>query len=292
MRFEIPTIARDPADNRYAPSWAGVDDLAGPSGFISEEHQAIHEATKDLPGWQSPGDSQKLYEAAYFSGQVILEIGVFGGRSAVVELRGALAARKAHGGPLPQYFGVDPDLNAYGRTHETLQGAGLLDRAMVYIGDLRQFLAEVPIVPTMVFVDGSHEFEGVWADLECLSRWLVPGTAVMCHDYMNPDVPVRPAIDEWVERGAYELFGVSDNTAVLRATDLCQGTAPRGLSEEAFQATINALAPVYQHMKRPGPRPDVSHLTHVARQDLGLAIGKDMPAGEASGAAKVAVASG
>ncbi len=280
MRFEKPTITHDPADNRYTPSWEGVDALSGPSGFISEEHQGIHEATKDLPGWQSPGDSQKLYEAAYFSGAVILEIGVFGGRSAVVELRGALAAQKAHGGPKPQYFGVDPDLNAYSRTQATLKAQGLAERALVYIGDLRQFLAEIPIVPTMVFVDGSHEFEGVWADLECLSRWLVPGTAVMCHDYMNPEVPVKPAIDEWVARGAYDLIGVSDNTAVLRATDLCQGSVPRGLSEAAFKATIEAMAPVYEAMKRPGPRPDVAHLTHAARVDLGVTVGKDMPVSE------------
>ncbi|GIW74719.1 MAG: hypothetical protein KatS3mg103_1241 [Phycisphaerales bacterium] len=144
----------------------------------------------------------------------------------------------------------------------------------------------------MVFVDGSHEYEGVWADLECLSRWLVPGTAVMCHDYSNPNVPVRPAVDEWVQRGAYELLGVSNNTAVLRATDLCKGTAPRGLSEQAFRATIEALAPVYEHMKRPGPRPDVAHLTHRARLDLGLAVGRDLPVGQATGAARVALASG
>jgi len=169
----------------------------------------------------------------------------------------------------------------------TLRAQGLADRALMYIGDLRQFLAEIPIVPTMVFVDGSHEFEGVWADLESLSRWLVPGTAVMCHDYSNTDVPVKPAIDEWVERGAYELIGVSDNTAVLRTNESCQGETPRGLSEAAFRATIEAMAPVYENMKRPGPRPDVAHLTHAARLDLGIAVGKDMPAGAASGAAKV-----
>lgn len=277
MRFEPPTITHDPAENGYKPSWAGVDAMAGPSGYINDEHRGIYEATKQLPGWQNLGDSLKLYEAAYFSGAVILEIGVFGGRSATVELRGALAAQKDHGGAKPQYFGVDPDLNAYSRTQGTLAAQGLADRALVYIGDLRQFLAELPIVPTMVFVDGSHEFEGVWADLECLSRWLAPGTAVMCHDYMNPEVPVKPAIDEWVARGAYDLIGVSDNTAVLRATDLCLGSVPRGLSEAAFKATIDALAPVYETMKRPGPRPDVAHLTHVARQDLGLTVGRDMP---------------
>lgn len=292
MRFERPVLTQDPTNHAYAPSWPGVDRLAGPSGFINQEHQGIYEATKDLPGWQDPGDSLKLYEAAYFSGSVILEVGVFGGRSATVELRGALAAQKSNGGSAPQYYGVDPDLNVFSRAMETLRSEGLDGRAMLYMGDLRQFLSLVPIVPTMVFVDGSHEFEGVWADLETLSRNLAPGTAVMCHDYSNTDVPVKPAIDEWVQRGAYDMVSVSHNTAVLRATDLCGGRSPRGLSKDAFEHTKKALDHVYEHMKRPGPLPDVAHLTHRARFDLGVAVGKDMPAGEASGAAKVAVPAG
>ena len=77
-----PDLVRQPGEDRsHRPSWTGVE------GMLNEEHAGVYEATKDLPGWQDPADSQKLYEIAYHSGAIILEIGVYGGRSAVVELR-------------------------------------------------------------------------------------------------------------------------------------------------------------------------------------------------------------
>jgi hypothetical protein len=166
----------------------------------------------------------------------------------------------------------------------TLEGLDLASRALLYTGDFRQFIFDLPIVPTMVFVDGSHQYDGVWADLEALSRILVPGTAVMCHDYSNTDVPgVRKAIDEWCAPtaggvGAFELWGVSQNTAVLRAGDACRGGggggAPRGLTEATFRKTADALAARYREPRAPGAggfRPDVAHLTHDARCELGVA---------------------
>ena len=53
-------------------------------------------------------------------GAVILEIGVFGGRSAVVEVRGALAAARARGEAGPQYYGVDVDPAAIARRFKTI----------------------------------------------------------------------------------------------------------------------------------------------------------------------------
>lgn len=273
MRFTPPQIRHEPTPNVFHPSWPLPEGATGE--FLSEEHAGIYEATRDLPGWQDPGDSFKLYEAAYHSGSVILEIGVFGGRSAAVELKGALAALRDHGGPAPQFYGVDPDPGAFSRATTTLGGLDLLGRALLYNGDFRQFIHDLPIVPTMVFVDGSHEYDGVWADLEALGRILVPGTAVMCHDYSNPDVAgVRKAIDEWVDRGLYELWGVSQNTAVLRAGDACRGKggAPRGLTEATFRKTAEALAARYRQPREPGAfRPDVAHLTEEARRELGAA---------------------
>lgn len=293
MRFASPQIRHDPSPAVYRPSWP-LPQGAIDGQFINDEHKSIYDATKDLPGWQDPGDSFKLYEAAYHSGSVILEIGVFGGRSAAVELKGALAAcrdRKAAGGPelpLPQFYGVDPDPAVFARAMATLEGQDLAGRALLYTGDFRQFIFDLPIVPTMVFVDGSHEYDGVWADLEALSRILVPGTAVMCHDYSNTDVPgVRKAIDEWCAPaaggvGAFELWGVSQNTAVLRAGDACRGGlgggsgggrgAPRGLTEATFRKTADALATRYRQPREPNAfRPDVAHLTHDARRELGVA---------------------
>jgi predicted O-methyltransferase YrrM len=169
--------------------------------MINDEHRGIFAATKSLPGWQDPADSHKLYEMAYRSGSVILEIGVFGGRSAVVELRGALTAAKERGLGAPQYYGVDIDPGFFDRTLKTITASGIADRCLLYHGDLASFLRELPITPTMVFVDGDHRYPGCWADLRLLTTVLLPGTPVLCHDYGG--IPgVKRAVDEWVAAAA------------------------------------------------------------------------------------------
>ena len=105
----------------------------------------------------------------YHSGSVILEIGVYGGRSGVVELRGALAGARDQGLPPPQWYGVDVEAAAIQRGSATLTKEGVAERALLYHGDLAGFLSELPIVPSMVFVDGDHSYAGCWRDLRLLS---------------------------------------------------------------------------------------------------------------------------
>ena len=98
----------DEDSNRHRPSWVS------PDTFLSDEHAQIFAKTAAIPGWQTPGDTFKLFEMGYHAGDVILEIGPFGGRSATVTLRGALAnpARTLR----PQYFGIDIDADSIART--------------------------------------------------------------------------------------------------------------------------------------------------------------------------------
>ena len=109
---------------------------------------------------------------AYHSGSVILEIGVYGGRSAVVELRAALHAQADKGGTGPQFYGVDLDPAAIPRSLKSLRDAGVEKHCLLYHGTLKDFHRDVPITPTMVFVDGDHSYEGVLADLAPLSTFL------------------------------------------------------------------------------------------------------------------------
>src|SRR5262245_13839631 len=151
----------DRTDGSLRPSWS-----ANP-GFINDEHRSVFRDTENIPGWQEEGDSYKLYEMGYFAGDVILEVGVYGGRSAVIELRGALANRERR--KAPQFFGIDLDPTAIKRSHETLTRYGLADHALLYHGDLDSFATEFLVDPTMVFVDGDHEYAGVKRDLEVLT---------------------------------------------------------------------------------------------------------------------------
>ena len=163
---------------------------------------------------------------AYKSGGVILEIGTYAGRSAIVKLRGALANpdRMIH----PMYFGIDINVTAVFRTLKYLEDHKLMQHALAFHGDLSAFISEFDIQPTMVFVDGDHRYEGVRQDLELLGQFLVADTPVLCHDYTNAqnesgEIGVRKAVDEFVAGGWARMVGVSGCSALLVTSEQCQG---------------------------------------------------------------------
>jgi predicted O-methyltransferase YrrM len=227
----------DRKDLTIRPSWS-----ANP-GYLNEGHERVFEETKDIPGWQMEADSYKLYEMAYFAGDVILELGVYGGRSAVVELRGALSnpARTRK----PQLFGLDLDPGAIQRSYDSLKAFGVAEHALLYQGAIDTFMEEFSIQPTMVFVDADHRYEGVKQDLDALSRLLSPGVPVLCHDYSNPEndtgeYGVRRAATEWEESGHAEFRGTFGCAALFVTTARCQG-APMRMSDGAFAERRDAL---------------------------------------------------
>ena len=188
----------------YRPSWPGAE------SFLSEAHAQIFDQTSSLPGWQRPGDSFKLYEMGYFAGDVILEIGTFGGRSATVELRGALAnpARTQR----PQFYGIDIMDDSITRTRQILAGEMLGQYCHLFHGVLRDFVQRWSITPTMVFLDGDHSYEGCKADLEILSQYLKVGTPVLVHDFLNTEndtgkIGVKRAAQEWQAAGHGRFMG-------------------------------------------------------------------------------------
>lgn len=189
-----------------------------PLTWINEEHKGIYERTKHLPGWQDPGDSAKLYDLGFHHGDFILEIGVYGGRSAVVELLGALANPDRTKPPC--FLGVDLDLDAVARSYRSLTEFSLEKHAAIFQGTLQELAGEMKLNPTMVFLDGDHSYEGVRSDLATLSGFLAAGTPVLCHDYANSDndtgkLGVRRAVDEFVAAGGARLEGVYGVSALL-----------------------------------------------------------------------------
>ena len=188
----------------HRPSWPGAD------SFLSEEHAQIFEKTSALPGWQTPGDSFKLYEMAYYAGDVILEIGTFGGRSATVELRGALAnpARTQR----PQFYGIDILDDSITRTRQILVTEMLGQYCHLFHGVLRDFVSRWSITPTMVFLDGDHSYEGCKADLDILSQYLKVGTPILVHDFLHTEnetgkIGVKRAALEWQAAGHGRFMG-------------------------------------------------------------------------------------
>jgi hypothetical protein len=214
----------------FLPSWSNY------RNFINENHTSIYEKTRHLEGWQAIADSRKLFEMAYFCGEVILEIGVYGGRSAAVELLGALdnPARKNP----PQYFGIDHCPRAIARSLKNLTNMNLDQYAMLFLGDIDGFARHFSISPTMVFVDGDHRYRGLTKDLEVLSGFLAPETPVFCHDYMNPEnrtgeMGVRKACDDWEASGYADFIGTFGAGALFLTTSKCE-TVRGALIRERF----------------------------------------------------------
>jgi hypothetical protein len=231
----------DRLDRSIRPSWS-----ANP-GYVNEGHRRVFDETKDIPGWQLEADTYKLYEMGYFAGDVILELGVYGGRSVVVELKGALSnpARTRK----PQLFGLDTEATAIKRSYDALKAFGVADQALLYQGDIDSFVSEFSIGPTMVFVDADHRYEGVKRDLDGLSRLLAPGVPVFCHDYANREDPageigVRRAATQWEESGHASFSGAFGAGALFVTTERCTGPIGR-MGDEAFAQRRDALLRSY-----------------------------------------------
>lgn len=192
------------AMERHRPSWPAE------AGFLNEEHAQIFAQTSHLPGWQAAGDSFKLFEMGWQAGDVILEIGPFGGRSALAALRGALANRDRT--LRPQYFGIDIDADSIARTRASLASEMLGDYCHLFHGNLKEFAERWRITPTMVFLDGDHTYAGVASDLALLSKYLRAGTPVLVHDFLiaaddKDKIGVNRAATEWEKQGRGRFLG-------------------------------------------------------------------------------------
>ena len=193
---------------RHRPSWSEIENQH--AGFISEKHQAVFAQTAHLPGWQTPGDTYKLYEMGFHVGDVMLEIGPFGGRSAAAMLFGALHNPKRTS--QPEYYGIDISMDSISRSRGMLAEFKLGDRCHFFHGVLQDFVKRWNITPTMVFLDGDHSYEGVMADLKTLSTYLKVGTPVLVHDFLNSEnetgkLGVKRAALEWEAAGHGQFMG-------------------------------------------------------------------------------------
>ncbi len=198
-----------------------------------------------MPGWQAEHDSFKLFEMGYYCGDVILEIGVYSGRSAAVSLLGALSNPMR---TTPRYFGIDIELEAVVCGTQHLAAMGLADHAILFCGDANQFLSQISLTPTMVFVDGDHSYEGTKGDLTALTPLLAPGTPVLCHDWHRPTsgvnvdldaietpptknevvgenmwIGVQKATNEWVRDGFATYAGAFGCCALFVTSSKCGG---------------------------------------------------------------------
>jgi len=257
-------IYTDRKDVSIRPSWRAN------WAYINDKHRTIFEETKDIPGWQMEGDSYKLFEMGYFAGQDILEIGTFSGRSAVIELEGALSNDQRKEGP--RFFGIDIEMESIKRTYNTLLNHGhLLEYALLFHGDLRAFFSKFPIGATMVFLDGDHRYEMVKKDLEVLGDMLGPGIPVLFHDFLNPEnetgsYGVRRAATEWEEAGFAAFYGAFGCSGLFVTQSKCKGAGKAVMGRQAFVKSKDELLESYGLTKQ-RVRTFLANRLHIAKPD-------------------------
>lgn len=195
----MPDIIYPRRHRTSVPSWSGTEQ------YLTAEHEKISQLTKGIDGWLADGDAYKLYEIGYHAGDVILEIGTYAGKSAVIEILGSRANPRRK---RTRWFGLDLDPKAIWRTRKTLEQWNLIQHARMFNSDLGNFIPAHVISPTMVFVDGDHKYEGVKEDIALLSQFLGRGVPVLFHDYLNPQTEgVQRACDEWEQTGHVKFMG-------------------------------------------------------------------------------------
>ena len=177
-----------------------------------------------VPGTSSRGECQLLALLALQSppGGVVLEIGAFKGKSTAWLVEAA-----EHRAERPTVVSIDPHIGAdwhpqatwpdFQRTVETF---GLLDRRLEI---RRAFSADVardwqrPI--SFLWVDGSHAYEDVVADIEGFVPFVVPGGYIVFDDATDPKFGVRDALrDRMRPREDCQLLGLVRHLAVYRRT--------------------------------------------------------------------------
>jgi hypothetical protein len=172
----------------------------------------------DVAGWLTEAEGAELARLA--EGKVVLEIGSYAGRSTICLARGAVSV-----GAVDTFDGRGTP--AEGQTFElfraNLRRYGVEDRVAVHRGTSAEMLPLLPPVYDLVFIDGSHDYESVKADVGLALGKLKPGGLLAFHDYRTfPgesdgrwDPGVTRAVNELLADGG-ELLGRFDSLAVVR----------------------------------------------------------------------------
>lgn len=181
-----------------------------------------------LVGLMNPGVGPALHGLARAvpSGQAIVEVGSFRGKST------AYLAQGAKDGNEPPVFAVDPwDLagNVYGKhgftrpeVRESFEVQlrkvrlwGRVVQVQAFSVDAAKVYDGPPI--GLLFIDGDHSYRAVRADFEAWSPLLADGAVVAFDDF---DTKPNPGVAQFVgELVGYDVEIVADHLAVCRPRD-------------------------------------------------------------------------
>lgn len=169
----------------------------------------------EIDGWFSEQDAGFVTALCRRTSGMVLEIGVFKGRSTAVMAPVCLAAGRDYH-VVDNFWGTeecDPAtvaqrsekvLTAFRRNMKSL---GLWDRITVHKSDSYAATAAFRDASLgLCFIDADHTFEGCVRDLESWWPKVRPGGVLAGHDYSDSRrFTVRPAVDSFVASGSLRL---------------------------------------------------------------------------------------
>jgi hypothetical protein len=175
-----------------------------------------------VDGLLTPQEVTFLYrQAKETSSGCIVEIGSYHGRSTI-----ALALGAQEGTKVPVYA-VDPYVSFVGPLGGTFgpqDKVGLVHNLLFTKAVPHVWLIQLPSVQAargwqepiaLLWIDGDHTYEGVKADFDSWSSFVVQGGMVAFHDSLDPRFGVHRLIKEIIEKGDYKNIGVVEKITLI-----------------------------------------------------------------------------
>ena len=149
----------------------------------------VRQLTSGIDGWLSDGEGELLYELAKKvpSGQAILEIGSWKGKSTVWLAKGTEAGQRN------KVHSVDPhseskahisegETNTYPAFVDNLTKAGVQDIVVPLVKTSAEAVKRWREGIGLLWIDGMHEYEDIKRDFLSWEPYLLPGARVAFHD--------------------------------------------------------------------------------------------------------------
>ncbi|MGH2453077.1 MAG: class I SAM-dependent methyltransferase [bacterium] len=173
---------------------------------------ALRERMRAIEGWLRDDEAAFLYAAAR-SGPgrgAIVEVGSWKGRSTVALAAGAKAAGRE------QVHAVDPHRGS--REHgpaqtfpaftQTLRQAGVDDWVVPLVMPSEAAAAQWTQPLRLLWIDGAHEYEHVWRDVDLWSPHLIEGGIIALHDTIGWFSGPRRVAAQLLRSGDYRRCGI------------------------------------------------------------------------------------
>ena len=201
-----------------------------PGEFIDGYHQWLSRCPKHpyhmidigIEGWLFPADALKLYEMAYFAGD-ILEIGTYRGLSTTVMANAIFnSARPRH------IITCDLDPVCVAESRIGFRIRNVPDRELHHFFPFEgtEFVKHLGAHErrfSFVFVDHSHNYEHVLGVCQNLPSVVESGAFVLFHDYNDPrnlthieNYGVYQGVHDGLDKKMFDFFGVFGCTGLFR----------------------------------------------------------------------------